>query len=167
MRLLVAVTLALGAMTLGAGSAVATHSSGVGPGMGLISGTGDIAFLGLGEVSNSQIHVNANSTPSSGGPFGEFFTEVTGFGQGARFRGVVTCLDVAANEARVGGVVIQSDSPLVPPGTNTVGRFIDNGDSDRHPDFAVGEVGVPTATCTLYMQPPETVRAGGFVVHSL
>jgi hypothetical protein len=156
------------ALLLGAASAHATHSNGVGPGKGSVSGTGEVTFLGLGDLSSSQIHFNADSTPSVDGSFGRFYADITGLGLGARFSGRIVCLDVAGNEARVGGVVTASNSPLVPPGTNTVGRVIDNGESNHSdpPDQFVGEVGTPAETCPLYAEPPQTVRKGNFVVHA-
>jgi hypothetical protein len=165
-RLSTIVALTLVGATFTAAPAGATHSSGTGPAKDFVRGTGDVTFLGLG-LSSTQAHFTADDTVTIAGTFGSFYADVSGLGLGVRFSGVITCLHVAGNEARLGGVVTRSDNEIVPPGTETAGRMVDNGDSSRNdpPDLFVGQVGVPAATCPVFAQPAETVEQGGFVVH--
>jgi hypothetical protein len=147
-------------------TADATHSAGGGPDKDFVVGTGGVAF---GPIP-ATLHVNVDDTPAGDGNLGRFRATL-GLPTGeVTVHGDTTCLAVVSgDEARAGGIVTASSSPLVPPGTNVLGRFIDHGESNANdaPDSATGQLAPPGAAqvCAQFTQPTSAVTRGDFVVH--
>ena len=53
---------------------------------------------------------------------------------GVVVKGDVVCFQVAGNDARVGGVVTQSNDPIITPGTSVIWIVEDNGEGNDPPD---------------------------------
>ena len=159
----VALVLAISAVPV---TADATHSAGGGPNKDFVAGTGDVTF---GPIP-ATLHVNADDTPAGDGSLGRFHARL-GLPTGeVTVHGDTTCLAVVSgDEARAGGVVTESSTPLVPPGTNVLGRFIDHGESNVNdaPDSGTGQFAPPGGAqlCAQFTQPTSTVTRGEFVVH--
>ena len=159
-RMLSVLTLALLVSISVAGVAGATHSNGEGPKHDFVTGTGQFSP----ETVDQEIHVNAKSDPSGEDPQGHFFIRGTNNrGQAADIRGSVTCLNVNGNNARVGGEIEQSRTPLFPEGRGILLTITDRGEPGDGDGFSGNTVLTPPRRCPPPF-PVLPVTQGNYVV---
>jgi hypothetical protein len=157
-------------MLAGPAAAPASHSNGGGPADDFVVGS---ARVPIGAFPSEQ-HINARAV----GP------EVPGFGAPAKgwdwirldqpgavleLRLRVTCINTVGNISVTRGVVTESNSPFVPPGTGGMARRVDNGEGDNAPpDESGGVLTAPPsggADCPQVPLPTAPLEHGNFVVH--
>jgi hypothetical protein len=167
MRLVTTVTIALLALLATAGSAVATHSNGKGPGKDLVAGTGavDTPVTPFGPIF-VKLHVNAKSGPDGENPRGRlvFRGNPPPFGA-VDIRAKITCVNVSGNQATVGFVVTKSRAGF-PVGTNGEFSILDAGEPGAGGDRFEGRpvAGGGPSTCEPFF-PRQVITQGNFIVH--
>jgi hypothetical protein len=153
--------IALSAVVLAAIPTIATakHSPGNGKGKGpkhdLVVGSARFT------TPVARVRINAHSGPNGENPRGHFFLAQAGW----QFRGSVTCVRVAGNQASVGGRVTRSSGVGGPPvGSGFIQLTEDNGSPGRHDRSQTILVPNPPATCPAPTQPALVLARGNYVV---
>ena len=170
-RLLGGFVLALVAVALVPGSALATHSNGTGPDKDFLTGSyKGFCPTPLGTFA-CHVHNNGSSESASGPGIpatGHFYIDFSSTPVGpVHLSGDIICLTAIGNSAWVRSVITQSNTPIAPPGFGIFGRNVDNGEGQKDPpDEATGFLtGPPPLTCpTLPLTTIPNV-SGNQVVH--
>ena len=133
------------------------HAAAMGPSEDLVSGTGQGIFATQFGLLSSQAHVNARGGPSGarGQTWARFFDTPVG---DVLIKGSVFCLNADENEAVIGTIVEQSNTPFVPPGSAVLRKVIDNGEGSNDPADQTGTISMfpPPPSC-----PPPAVAPIG------
>jgi hypothetical protein len=170
-KLLGSLVVVIVAMVLVPGTALATHSNGNGPAKDFNTGTLKLTLpTPLGSFPG-QIHNNGSSTASSGTPAtGSFWTDIfnTPFGT-VTLSGDILCLKAVGNNAWLRTVIVNSNTPLAPPGFGLLSRITDNGPGNS----GVRDAGVgfltpppgPAPTCPTTPFTTNTSTNGNMEVH--
>ena len=170
-KLLGGLVLALVAVALVPGSALATHSNGTGPDKDFIAGTVQgVCPTPLGSF-NCQVHNNGWSESASGPGIpaqGHFYVDFASTPVGpVHLSGDIVCLTAIGKDAWVRSVITESSTPIAPPGFGIFGRNRDNGEGQKDPpdEFTGFLTGPPPMTCPPLPLTMGPAVQGNIVVH--
>jgi hypothetical protein len=146
------------------GAAGATHSDGTGPSEDFAVGTADVA---LGPFGTLRLHIDWPPREATAAFTGNWRI-IRDNPNGGAVHGDLVCLQAVGNTAVFSGVVTDSPSSLVPPGSGILGRIVDNGEGSSRPDEAIFALTPPPtgpAECPSLLLVPSPVERGNYVVH--
>ena len=118
------------------------------------------------EVQNRTLSFNARKR-ADGSVDGRFEYHQVVEGQAFRFNVDVTCLQVYdGNRAKLGGIIVVSNDPTLPPGRFAWFQVFDNGEGANDPeDQSTGFLNGPGNTCPTIPLAPSPIESGNITNH--
>ena len=156
----------------------ASHTDGAGPNEDFVTGSVRGPFATPFGTFAAEYHVNARAAgpevPGLGAPAKGWFRTRLHLPEPftvpeTEVRGRVTCINNVGNSSITHGLITESNSPVLPVGSGTTTRHVDNGEgADAPPDMIFGTPSPPpsgAADCPQVPFPTAPVEQGNLVVH--